>query len=169
MVEHLADVNYDQPPYSTRYPVLQQLAKDMQQSDSTVQVMERQLCKDNLIRNNIATGDLFLRFIGPVDLKQVVVQDNLIASEVPYTHSPINTYDDFNSYTDNAPEVIAQLKAMHNIITKDEVGIVDPAHGDYSFKAGSPAAKFRFQPIPVEKIGLQSDSYRRNISSSLRK
>ena len=169
IVEHMEEVNYDQPPYSTRYPVLQQLAKDMQQSDSTVQVMERQLCKDNLIRNNIATGDIFLRFIGPVDLKQVVVQDNLIASEVPYTHSPINTYDDFNSYTDNAPEVIAQLKAMHNIITKDEIGIVDPAHGDYSFKAGSPAAKFRFQPIPVEKIGLQSDSYRGNISSSLRK
>ncbi len=139
----------------------------MQQSDSTVRVMERQLCKDNLIRHNIATGEVFLRFIGEVDLDQVEVEDNLIASQIAYTHSPINTYDDFNSYTDNDPAVIARLDAQQNIRMEGDPGIVDPQHGDFSFRPGSPAAKFAFKPIPVEKIGLQPDRYRPDLTPRL--
>lgn len=167
IVEHMEEVNYSQPPYVTRYPLLKQLHEDMQQSDSTVRVMERQLCKDNLIRHNIATGEVFLRFIGEVDLDQVEVEDNLIASRTAYTHSPINTYDDFNSYTDNDPAVIARLDAQQNIRMEGDPGVVDPQHGDFSFRPGSPAANFGFQPIPVEKIGLQPDRYRPDLTPSL--
>ena len=37
---------------------------------------------------------------------------------------------------------------------------VDPAKGDFRLLPGSPALKLGFQPIPVEKIGLQKDAYR---------
>ncbi len=167
MIERLAAVPYDGPLYLSRYPVLKGLVEDLKTADSTLRpgVMDIQLCKDNLVRNNIATGPVFLRFIGEVDLKQVRTEGNLICTEVAYSHSPISLWDDFDSYTDNDPAVIKQLEEAGNILRPgQDPGIADPARGDFSFVSGSPAAGMSsFEPIPFEQIGLKADKYRKSV------
>ena len=63
MVEKLKEVKYDQPPYSTRYPVLLQLAEDF--SKGVEEIVQRELPKGNLIRRNISWGAACLCALDP--------------------------------------------------------------------------------------------------------
>ncbi len=163
MLERIEAVRYDQPTYTKRYPILKQLAEDLKDTTG-FNLIQRRLCKDNLIRSNIFTGPVFLRFTGEVDLTQVVTENNLIASDVPYSYSPQNLFDDWDSYRPNDPNVIEQLKTAGNTIIQGNPGIKAPETGDFSFLKDSEADKFaeknNFKSIPFEKIGLYADKYR---------
>jgi hypothetical protein len=44
-----------------------------------------------------------------------------------------------------------------------EAGLVDPAKRDFRLRRDSPVWKLGFQPIPVERIGLREDEFRREL------
>jgi len=151
MVERLKLVNFDKPPYSEAYPVLLGLAKDLQDTD----LIQRMLPKDNLIRNNISYGSGFIRFIGPVSLDNVRIENNLIADEVLIDR-------DGNRLLNGDEEITRELEKYGNIILKGNPGLPEThPRNKYKFNPGSPASRFDFIPIPIDKIGLEKDEFRK--------
>ncbi len=167
MVERLAKVNYDQPPYSTRYPVLARLAEDFAKGDE--HVMERALPKDNVIRRNISWGDSFFLCLWPqAERDLILIEQNVIANPVVFRGSKTGNAKMVNYW--NGDETIArELAVRGNIIVKDNPGIADPESEDFSIKPGSPASSIKFEPIPLDQIGLQIDQYRKSLPTRSRK
>lgn len=110
LMDGLKAVNYNQPPYSKRYPQLVHILED-----------EPAKPKGNRIVRNISVGGRWLD-LHNVTEKEVHLQDNF---------------------------------------TEGDPGFVDPAREDFRLKKDSPVWKLGFKPIPVEKIGLYRDQYRR--------
>jgi beta-lactamase class D len=63
-------------------------------------------------------------------------------------------------YTRNDPSMCATLKGLGNVL--DQPGFVDASHRDFRLRDDSPAWKLGFERIPVEKIGLFTDEYRKD-------
>ena len=61
-------MNYTQPPYSEKYPILLNLYND-----------EPALPKNNRIFNNISYKEPWLRLLYGIDLNIVLVQDNIVS------------------------------------------------------------------------------------------
>src|ERR1035437_4301144 len=158
MVENLKAVNYDQPPYSTRYPVLQRLAEDF--SKGVAQLVERELPKDNVIRRNVSWDSLFLHLFPPANLDHVKVETNLIADDVVFEGS-FDGRGTSKSYRNGDPAVVAEFARRGNILLHGDPGFGDLRTQDFRFSPGSPAAKFNFDRIPFEKMGLVTDKYRK--------
>ena len=164
MVENLKAVNYDQPPYSTRYPVLQRLAQDF--SKGVGQLVERELPKDNVIRRNVSWGSLFLHVFPPGNLDHVKVETNLIADDVVFE----GTFDGrgpSRSYRNGDPAVVAEFSKRGNILVQGDPGFDDLRTQDFCFSPRSPAAKFSFDRIPFEKMGLVTDAYRKALPATV--
>jgi hypothetical protein len=53
--------------------------------------------------------------------------------------------------------------AFEDNLTEGDPGFVDAARLNFQPKGGSPAEKIGFKPIPMEKIGLAKDAYRRDV------
>lgn len=51
----------------------------------------------------------------------------------------------------------------HDNWTEGDPGFVSPKRHDYRLRPDAPARKIGFQPLPLTKIGLQRDAYRRQI------
>jgi len=151
MVERLKEVNYDQPPYSSRYPVLQRLAEDFRNSGD--RLIERRLPKDNLVRHNVSWGSSFLKLSGPATLEQVRVEENLIADEIIFTGSLDGT-SKASTYRNGDASVAAVLGKLGNVIVPGDPGFVDAAAGNLELKPESPAWKLGFKRIPFAEIGL---------------
>jgi len=161
MVENLNAVNYDQPPYSTRYPVLQRLAEDFK--GGTDQIVKRAIPRDNVIRGNVSWGSWFLRLGGPkVSLEDFKVEKNLIADEIVFTGS-LDGKSKAASYRNGEATVAEAFGERGNILVKDDPGFGDLLTQDFRLSADSPASKLGFKPIPFEKIGLQVDALRKTI------
>ena len=103
---------------------------------------------------------------------------------VPYDRPPYSTrYPHLATVLQDNPaapkyDVIAQNVAFHcpnwldveqaakpgvrieNNLSDADPQFVDPAHGNYQLKPGSPAFKLGFQRIPFDKMGLYKDEYR---------
>ena len=160
MVENLKAVTYDQPPYSTRYPVLQRLAADFALGDD--RILERQLPKDNLVRRNVSYGGQFLEMNRLVSLEHVKVEQNLIADPVVFSGS----FDGSGKsvpYANGDPQAAEVLGKHGNVILKGDPGFADVEAEDFTLKPDSPAWKLGFEPIPFDQIGLQVDEYRRTL------
>jgi hypothetical protein len=114
LMDGLKAVNYNQPPYSERYPQLAHILED-----------EPAKPKGNRIVRNISVGGRWLE-LHNVTEKDVHLQDNF---------------------------------------TEGDPGFVDPGREDFRLKKDSPVWKLGFKPIPVEKIGLYRDQYRRVLPS----
>ena len=56
-------------------------------------------------------------------------------------------------------EANEMIHVANNLVSLDP-GFVDAENGNYQLRKDSPAWKLGFQPIPLEKIGLQNDEYR---------
>ena len=126
MVERLQRVNYGQPPYSTRYPMLARLAEDFAKGEQDA--LQRTLPKDNIIRCNISTGPHFLGLGAQTGLTEVKVENNLISNSMVLTGSPTGdgharTY----AYDDKTIETI--LERTGNIIRFADPGLVQVQHG----------------------------------------
>jgi len=62
-----------------------------------------------------------------------------------------------NGLTDKA------VKIKGNLVDKDP-GFVDRAHNNFQLKSDSPAYRHGFQRIPIERIGLYKDEFRKTLS-----
>lgn len=160
MVERLAKVSYDQPPYSTRYPVLARLVEDFARGKE--QVLQRALPKDNVVRRNVSSGGHFLTMGGYASFDHVQVERNLICDPVVFTGSP--TGDGKSRTYRNEDETIrAILGRTGNVIMTGDPGLGDMRSQDFTLAADSPAWQLGFERIPFEKIGLTTDELRRTL------
>jgi hypothetical protein len=164
MVENLKAVNYDQPPYSTRYPALQRLAEDF--SKGVGQLVERELPKDNVIRRNVSWGSLFLHVFPPGNLDHVKAETNLIADDVVF-EGAFDGRGPSKSYRNGDPAVAAEFSKRANTLAQGDPGFDDLRTQDFRFKPHSPAAKFGLDRIPFEKMGLVADDYRKALPASV--
>jgi len=152
MVERLREVGYDRPPYSTRYPVLRQLAEDFRLTGD--QLGERRLPKDNLVRCNVSWGSTFLRLYGPISPEHVKVVSNLISNDVILLGS-MDGKGKAQEYRNGDPAVIADFTKRDNIIVQGDPGFVDAGAGNLELKPDCAAWKLGFKRIPFEEIGLR--------------
>lgn len=114
ILEHVKDVPYNQPPYSTRYPHIANILED-----------DPAAAKYNRILRNIRFGSgKWIDWLDGMSEKTVDTRDN---------------------WTDGDPGFIAASKH------------------DYRLRPGAPVLKSGFQPLPLSKIGLQRDPYRRTL------
>lgn len=58
-------------------------------------------------------------------------------------------------------EFVRSLVKMEGNLTEGDPGLVAPKKGDFRLRKDSPALKLGFQPIPLGKIGLYRNEYRR--------
>ena len=152
MVERLHAVGYDKPPYSTRYPQLLRLFKDGDPAIPT----------GNVVRRNVSTGGRFLQLHPLVDFADVRVESNLIGDPIVFMGSP--TGDGKSAQYRNADERIrAALAKAGNVVVAGDVGLADVEAEDFRLRPDSPAWKLGFQPIPFDKIGLQTDEHRTSL------
>jgi hypothetical protein len=167
MVERLHDVNYDQPPYSTRYPVLARLAQDFAKGKD--QIWQRSIPKDNIVRRNISLGkDFFLRVRGKAALSDLQVEDNYITDPTAFSGS-LATGGKAVTYRNDDPRIRTILAKTGNVVDATPPGLVDPEHGDFRLKPGAPAAAIGFKPIPFDQIGLVTDDFRLRLPAPLPK
>jgi len=160
MVENLKAVSYDQPPYSTRYPALGQLAEDFRKGVD--QILQRELPKDNLIRRNVSWGGLFLHLRPLASLDDVKVEENVIADDVVFTGS-FDGSGKGATYRNGDPAAAEELGKRGNLIVQGDPGLDDLRTQDFRLSASSPARKIGFEPIPFAQIGLQTDEYRKTL------
>jgi hypothetical protein len=159
MVENLLAVNYDQPPYSTRYPALQRLAADFALGDD--KILQREIPRDNLVRRNVSWGKGFFLSVHPAaSLDDVRCESNVIANDVVFSGS-FDGSGKGRTYNNGDPEIAAELGKRGNIIVSSDPGLADLRVQGFHL---SPAAqKVGVQPIPFAQIGLQLDQYRRTL------
>jgi hypothetical protein len=158
--EKMMQYKYDQPPYSEKYPVIKSYY------DSSANGIGLPI--NNIYRYNISMGGSFMDLSEEIPLNKIVVENNLICDSVllnlvkkwtididpyaiPYT----------KIFTQNDKELVDILEKKNNIIMKGSPELVDPENGDFNPKPDSPAYKLGFKRIPVEKIGLYKDEYRK--------
>ena len=151
MHEKLKAVNYNKPPYSTRYP---KLATILDKGDPAIP-------KGNVIVRNISYNGSWLWLTGGFDLSLVSVTENLIADPEIYDWTDVSRKKRIKSnYGDR--DVMKMFEYNDNLVINTNPGFVDIDNENFELKEDSPAWKLGFKRIPVEKIGLYVDEYRKN-------
>ena len=152
MVERLNEMNIKNPPYSGRYPELQNIFSDG----------EPAMPRGNRIIRNISFGGRFMELHSELDLDIVSVKENLIADtnicrwikrESKESQSYVEKYSDV--------ELKKVLEKDGNMIIDTDPGFVNASKEDFRLKNNSPAYKLGFKKIPFEKIGLYKDKFRK--------
>jgi len=149
--ELMEAVDYRNPPYSEKYPELLTLQDD-----------EPAVPKYNRIVRNISLGGRWLDLYDGLDFETVTVKDNFIADPVLCKWQKRGA-ENFTTYDFGNEEMTKILESNGNIVADTEPGFIDPEHSNFRLKDDSPALKLGFKQIPIEKIGLFADEYRRNI------
>ncbi|MFH0760326.1 MAG: right-handed parallel beta-helix repeat-containing protein [Bacteroidota bacterium] len=128
-------IDYNHPPYSTRYPKLMDIFKDEPYSP-----------KGNVISRNVCLrGDwdkpagFWPVSIEPIARPYLKMEDNVV--------SP-------------ATEVLDSLSKSFIIADPLFVNTQNPEQGKFQLSADSPALKLGFEQIPFNKIGLYKSEYR---------
>ena len=153
LVEKLNDVDYKNPPYSTRYPFLLDIFEDGHPG----------MPRGNVVTRNVSYGGRWMDLHNKLDFEIVTVRDNLIADPVllHWDKEEIKKGDrEFVTYNFGDPKITDILQKNGNIVMKGDPGFVDVENEDFRFKEDSPVWKIGFEPIPFEKIGLYIDEYR---------
>jgi hypothetical protein len=110
----------------------------------------------------VSRGSLFLHVFPPGNLEHVKVETNLIADDVVYEGS-FDGRGKSKSYRNGDPAVAAEFAKRGNILVQGDPGFGDLRTQDFRFSPHSPAAKFSFEPIPFEQMGLVRDEYRKSL------
>ncbi|MBN1292958.1 MAG: right-handed parallel beta-helix repeat-containing protein [Candidatus Latescibacteria bacterium] len=144
-------VNYNEPPYSERYPELLTLQDD----DPAVP-------KYNKIIHNISTGGRWLDFLDNLDFSVVIVENNYITDPdvCKWRKKPDGEY---KVYGQDDTETIKTLTDNGNNVTGREPGFINAKENNFRLKKSSPVFKLGFEEIPVDKIGLYIDEYRTSL------
>ena len=149
LTDRMDAVKYNEPPYSERYPELLTLYDD-----------DPAIPKYNRIIHNVSYGGRWLDLYDGLDFSIVTVKNNLI-SDPELCKWRRKDKKDFITYTFGEKEIMDELK--DNMIVDVDPGFVDLENGNFQLKSDSPAYKLGFKRIPIEKIGLYSDEYRKSL------
>lgn len=158
IVEKLRAIRYNEPPYSVRYPKLPTYL------DST----DLGMPYGNAVVNNISLGGTWLDLSEGMNFTHVRVENNVIADSMLLVQTRA-WYQDFDpyhigyaaEYTRSDARISGELTTRGNVLA--DPGLVDVAGGDYTLKNDSPALQAGFQRIPVDRIGLGVDEFRRAV------
>ena len=161
LVEKLGEINYKNPPYSTRYPKL----------PTYLDAPDKGLPIGNRIINNVSYGGTWLDFSEELDLTHEIIEKNLIADTalLVLTRKWTPDYDPYNIgyaavYRYGDVKITAELEQRGNILIDKDPGFVDIKHGNLQLRDDSQAFKLGFKRIPMEQIGLEVDEFRAHLS-----
>ena len=164
LFEKMDEMNYREPPYSTRYPELLKLYDD-----------EPRVPKGNKIIRNVSYGGRWMDVYdyGAFDFSVVTIKDNLITDPNilrrrkkgekgwdPY-YLDIDRKEGYDLYKFGEPHMIEEFAG--NMFMEGDPGFVDLEGEDFRLKDDSPAFRLGFKRIPIEKIGLIQDEWRKAI------
>lgn len=156
------EMKFREPPFSVKYPELLTLYED-----------EPRLPKNNVITRNISYGGRWMDVYDYLDFdfSLVTVKENLIASPDilrrrskggtgwdPY-YLNIDQQEGYDLLKFDDAESRGLFK--DNMFLNGDPGFVDAKNGDFRLHDNSPAYKLGFKKIPMERIGLMKDEYRR--------
>jgi hypothetical protein len=144
-------VNFSQPPYSEKYPELLTLYDD-----------DPAMAKNNKIIRNVSFGGRFIDLYDKLNFEIVEVKDNLIGDPVLLRASQESDQsDNFQTFKYGHVETMENMKG--NKFWEENPGFKDIGKGKFQLNDNSPAYELGFQKIPIEKIGLYSDEYRKSL------
>lgn len=161
LFEHLKEMKYHEPPYSTRYPEL-----------LTLDSGNPALPVNNRIIHNVSYGGRWLDIYDATvfEFSIVTMKDNLIADPYicrrreknqsgwdPY-YLDIDRKDGYVLFTSSDRTIKEEFRG--NVFVDGDPGFVDVKHLDFRLKKDSKASAIGFKPIPFERIGLFRDKYR---------
>lgn len=165
LTERMEAVHYNQPPYSTKYPELLTLYSD-----------QPAVPKYNLITHNVSYGGRWLdvydylafSFDSTVTMKNNVIADPLLVRRRsqgqmgwdPY-YLNIDLKEGYDLYKYGDAKIMKEFAG--NILLKGNPGFVNLKNKNFQLREDSPAFKTGFKRIPIEKIGLYRDEFRKTI------
>jgi len=150
LTERMAAVNYGQPPYSDRYPKLLNYYND-----------DPAQPKNNKVLHNISFSKKWLDIEDGVDPALLEMKNNLIADSILCYWRGADVKDALTGdiYTRENQAFLTKLEG--NKIISGDPGFIDIQNENFQLKEDSPAFKLGFQKIPIEKIGLYKDKFRK--------
>lgn len=156
--EKLHAVRYSEPPYSTHYPMLPHYLDSAGMG----------LPYGNRVLRNVSIGGTWLDLSEGMNFTHVRVENNVVGDSMllVYTRKWTPDYDPYHigyasTHSREDTSIARELMQRGNILADPD--LVDPRAGDFRLGQASPAWKAGFQRIPVEKIGLVVDQFRRSI------
>ncbi len=166
LTERMEAVRYNQPPYSTKYPELLTLYND-----------QPAVPKYNLITQNVSFRGRWLdvydwnafNFDSTVTMRDNVIADPLIVRRRsdgetgwdPY-YLNIDMKEGYDLYKYGDTTIMKEFE--NNVFLNHNPGFLDIKNKNFQLKDDSPAFKLGFKRIPMEKIGLYKDGFRKTIS-----
>lgn len=157
LIDRMQDMNYTQPPYSEKYPELLTLYND-----------DPARPKYNRILRNISVGGRWLDLYSGLELSLLEIENNLIADSVIFRTSAETGVEtkNFDEFPRTHAEVAEKFTQRGNKIIAGDPGFVDLKNGDLRLRDGSPAYPLGFERIPMERIGLYLDAYRKSLPTA---
>lgn len=156
LYERMDAMNYSQPPYSEKYPELLTLYND-----------DPAVAKGNKIIRNVSYRGRWMDIYDGMDFDILKVEDNVIAASEPNRWSPLDDHltreADFVRFDFGSTDVIDRLKNDSNFTTEENPGFENIEKENFKLKKNSPVFQFGFKQIPVEKIGLYKNEYRKTL------
>ena len=152
LFDRLQAVHYDQPPYSRRYPELLHYLAD-----------QPDVPKNNVVVRNVSFGGRFLDLWDGLDLSVVKVKNNFIADSVLLQWSQ-HTDQTTKFVRYSIDDSTIRQKMAGNVFGKGNPGIYGFKTGKIHIDRTSKIWTIGFKPIPVDKIGLYKDRYRRELA-----
>ena len=161
----MKEMDAQNPPFSTKYPELINLFED-----------EPGVPKNNRILNNISAGDRWLELydyfaydFSVITLEKNLIADSIVCKRIPEKPEGLEPYylnlDGTKSYVyfiNGDKEIADEFK--NDIFTNDDIVEFDP-YNINELKVSKAAYDLGFNKIPVEKIGLQIDEFRKTLPS----
>ena len=134
-----------------------------------------QRIKNNKIIGNISYNGRFIELLDyfAYDFSVQTIKDNLIADpeickrikQDPKGWEPyylnLDVSEGYRVWKNTDTDQMDFVKL--NKLIKGDPGFVNYKKADFRIKPNSPAAKMGFVPIPIEKIGLYVDEYRKTL------
>ncbi len=164
LTDSLQAMNYTQPPFSEKYPELLTLYDD-----------QPAVPKGNKILRNISYGgrwielyDYFLYDFSVIQMQNNLIADSIVCKRIkkdpgkwePY-YLNLDSEDDYIYFKNGNPEIAKAFQ--ENKIIQTDPGFENFQAENFKLKSTSPAFQLGFQTIPVEKIGLYVDEYRKKL------
>jgi hypothetical protein len=158
IVEKLHAVNFTQPPYSLHYPKLPRYLDSVNLG----------MPYGHTVVRNVSVGGIFLDLSEGMDFSHVTVERNVIGDSVllVMTKKWTPDYDPYHigyvaTYTSRDTAIARELAQRRNVLA--DPGFINPRSGSFRLSDHSPAWEAGFQRIPIERIGLRMDEYRREV------
>jgi len=149
-------MNFRQPPYSERYPELLTLYDD-----------QPARAKHNIIRRNVSLQGRWMDIYDGLTAQDLTITDNLIVDAAPSRWSPLDdhltTDNDRTFFQFDDDKMPAGFHKELNQTASGAVGVIQDTRGRFKLESDSPAFDLGFEPIPIDKIGLYVDEYRRRL------